>query len=395
MAKASLHILPDSTKLAVDLQIKSGGVWRFDCVEIKKEKGELVLKEQFENLSKESFLNKTHAIHPVYLFINGKGILSKKIKDEANENRVLEFLLPGAKRRDFFLEKFEDDQSSIYSIIRNDLLSEIVEFFESNNYRLINFSINPGILSAFAKIDDKLEQVSNAFYQLDFKNGVIQDLSSTVNQGLVPFGSQSLSTANSSSLAIHLQEQFGNFVNRENEFVSNAVKEEKFKTWMQYGIAASVAFLLVLMTANYFAFDHYSSKQDELNNSYANKKSEILEIDRLKESISKKKALVNYAGIDQYHNYAFYADQIANTIPKQINLTQMFLSPMEGGLKDKKKAEHKRELIWLKGNINQEEYFDSWIEELKELNCCKKVKINQFSYDSKKRTNEFYLVIEV
>jgi len=303
--------------------------------------------------------------------------------------------LPGAKRRDFFLDKFEDDQSSIYSIIRNDLLSEIVEFFESNNYRLINFSINPGILSAFTKIDDKLEQVSNAFYQLDFKNGVIQDLSSTVNQGIVPFGSQSLSTANSSSLAIHLQEQFGNFVNRENEFVSNAVKEEKFKTWMQYGIAASVALLLILMTANYFAFDHYSSKQDELNNSYANKKSEILEIDRLKESISKKKALVNYAGIDQYHNYAFYADQIANTIPKQINLTQMFLSPMEGGLKDKKKAEHKRELIWLKGNISQEEYFDSWVEDLKELGCCKKVKINEFSYDSKKRTNEFYLVIEV
>ncbi|MEM7161717.1 MAG: hypothetical protein AAF487_04680 [Bacteroidota bacterium] len=396
MAEASLHIIPDHTYSAVDLYIQENGEWRFSWTQIKKNKSELLFAKTALNQDRETFLNALKSVHPIYLFISGKGIISKLLKKEENENRVLEQLLPGSQRKLFFLESYVEEHKGIYSIIRQDVLDQIISFFKNEAFRLIDFSINPGQLTSLSSLMKEEPVLANRTHQIHLQNGRIDSLEKSTSTREYSMGEDTFSSDCSSSLALGIKNLlFNEKAQEEHEEVLAFRKEEQFRNWMQKGAMAAVIALLLAVGTNYFVQEHYAKKHQQLYSFDNVHRDNMKEVESLSKRIELKKSLIQSAGIDQVHSYSFYADQLAADLPKQIVLTQMFLSPVQKKLKANKEIEHQRDEIVIRGKIRDEQYFDEWIESLEKMDWVARVNVQAFAYSSREKTNDFHVKIKV
>ena len=106
-------------------------------------------KELIEDDTIESLKNYIDKDVPVYLVLNGRGILHKKVAEAGTDNNsLIQLVLPNAKIQDFYVQNITSEKSCLISIIRKELTAPILSSIQNAGLYCTEFSLGGIVVSS-------------------------------------------------------------------------------------------------------------------------------------------------------------------------------------------------------------------------------------------------------
>ncbi len=347
-------------------------------------------------------VNKIETGTRVIITINGRGVLVKKIelKDQKIDKHVLlSKFFPHANEGDFIIDTLKvDEESMLASIIRKDVINEILNLFDkikcfilkvtpgplniSNILPLINIS-NPKLLIGdhkFLVLDDRINDYTLARYRKQEQMISIQG--EVLNEKLIiafaGFFSSITENTSQSDLPVIL----------------NSRRELKFYNYYKHGIYFLSIALFASLLINFLMFAKYSNDNELLEAEVDTYKELIVEVESLEKSINLKKELVSTAGILNKQILSYYLDQLAECLPEKIVLHDISVFPAEMD-KRTKKLSFDAGVILVEGETNEPLLLNNWIYILKDKRWIRKIDILEFDHNKPEETGKFRFEISL
>lgn len=312
------------------------------------------LFESFEEAVKH--FGKSAAYH---FHVTGSGVLSRKIESLPN---YMDELIINGDPNEFQFSTYDDGNQMAASFFRKALISEELDFVAAQKVHLLG--ISAGLAPLFLLGDDvrvflDFSVVKERGKIVDFQR-LEKPSDRTVFEGSSVQLDQLLCA---SMIGFYLHKQPAYSSSDTERFVLADVNYRQFNQFRKSGVTV-VSVILFALIANYFYVNQLNSNiaQLELDLSVSNESLSLR--DRLEEEKRRKEQLVLSAGVNSPRFLAFYLDEIAKTVPAQINLQEMQVFPVEGKLKNKQKVEVLQDAIRISGSTLGNEVLDNWIEQM-------------------------------
>jgi len=390
----------------IELVIQQDGSYVFNFVTIKKKKTSLITENsQYGIKSIDDLKNSLDVKSPCYIVINGKGVITKKVqlKQDESVKGILNKVLPNANDADFCYQKNQINDSNYFvSIIRKDILNGIFDLLVKNGLvYIIDCFIGPIILNNCFKTIEPIEKVEFLNYNFILNDNQIIDFSyldtrsemKTIN---INGDSVSVELLNSfgAGLSYFIPSEIG--IQNSSELVdiiSNAKEKKKFFV-RGYGLLIFSFFLLLI---NYVAFNHYWSQNNELNSKLEINTSSLRLLDTLKKELNQKSLFLEQNGMLEVSMTSYYADQIAQTLPNSLNLTELIIHPIK-----KQKPNEELELLFFEnnqilvtGNCKSSTEVNEWMKVLKSKSWVSTIELINYKQENAKEIGVFTLQITI
>ncbi|MFN6946681.1 MAG: hypothetical protein ACK4ND_17160, partial [Cytophagaceae bacterium] len=174
-----------ATKKVCGMEIVLGGAMplqmHLTLLEIRKKElhcletnGVLLEEEQLNNPAMKGV--------PVCLAVTGKGILHKRLPSIENPDKreIVSQILPDARAEDFYFQFSEGDGYTYVSIIRKELLDNILEVFRKCNKYVLNISLGPFALEGVHELLG-VEEIYTGVQTISFSGEKIAAISSSAS----------------------------------------------------------------------------------------------------------------------------------------------------------------------------------------------------------------------
>ncbi len=402
------NLMKSASVNGVELAIQSDGKYLFHLATLKKEKSTIVIEQQVVCVNTIADLKeKIDAKMPLVISITGKGIINKKIDaTPIDSNKILlNKILPNANEAEFCIQKtLIDDKSIFVSVIRNSLLDEILNEFKTIGIDSIQecylgpFAIN----NCLPFIDEKINNIQLKNYKLGVKNGLIQDLNQDdtfTAENVITIGDDPIQLEQLISFAT----AFSYHRNTLNSGIVNSILLEELKlnfkekrkfvsrTW-----AMLLSFFFILLI-NYFVFNNYWTKNNEISSRLEINKSSLNRLDTLKNEFQQKKMFMQQNGLMENSLTSFYADKLAESLPNSISWTNLEIHPVK-----KKEANAESDLIQfenkiirISGNCQYSLDLNDWMKHLKNFLWIDKLELLNYKQDNANDKGAFLLEIQL
>ena len=154
------------------------GNYEYDFVLLKKKKNKLIIDKKASGITDlKNALSQIPTGIPVYLIIDGKGVIHKKINllNKENESSILSQILPNANPDEFFLQLTHAGSLKFVSLVRIKIISELIALLKECNFQIVDVSLGPfGINRIYLFLENK-NLIDAGGYQLFFENGSVSD----------------------------------------------------------------------------------------------------------------------------------------------------------------------------------------------------------------------------
>ena len=356
-------------------------MYELNLVVIKKQKTTLVAELQKEEIT--SFEEATKLIDPklpLILLINGKGIIHKKVNVNETDTpaTLLNKILPNANLDEFIIQQTPVNSNQVFvSVIRLNILTEIVEGLVKNKLTAIfGCFLGPFVVNALLPLMDSNlinnEHLIIANHRLQIREQQITDITGTefaANNILI--GNDTISQKTVIAFAGALTYFTGNQDDISNSALLNALKEEfiqKQKFELRGWVALAATF--IILKVNYFVFNNYWSKNNEMNSQLLLTQSALQRYDTLKTEFAQKKEFLEQNGLLENSRTSYYADNLAKDLPGSIQWTSVNIHPLK-----KKKAgdeseilQFENKMIAVSGNCQRSTELNEWMKQVKKQN---------------------------
>lgn len=343
----------------------------------------------FEELNE----NLTTKTLPVILVIDGKGVLNKEI-DFNNESDV-----NWQKNIDFntiYHTSLKGLKSNFISFCRKNIVDETLIKFQKNGLEVVDVYIGSFLSALLYGSIGKDKIVSNDLL-LEFDN-----------EKLIAFTKQPTAT-NAKYYTIGKDTISSDFLPVYGALIDFFVKPKEVskskneslnveeiiykKAFTVLGISMLAGFFIMLLTS-YFLIQYYGSKTAELNlkNVYSSQSYQmILDLEKQKE---KKENILKEAGFLSSKFLSYYGYEIIKSIPADISLSTLNITPMGKETKADKKIGFETKTIIVKGETFSELSFSRWMESLKKMTWLHHFEIISLKKD-KKNKSQFEVKITI
>ena len=390
-----------NTAVGIHVQITTNGYHYFFCL-LKKEKESISIVKSFNTdqlVEKElDFLQN----QSIFLSIDGKGVMHvKEERDEKEIWAIPEKILPNAEAKDFYIQKFVDEQFQWLSFARIDIVQSILDRLAASNIFPAKLMLGAfPVKQVLTLLPNKKEFIFHLYRnKWVFLNGAIDKVEKIepmeswnrlkINESLVIEEPYLLPFANALSF-------FGINTEVEVEELQAVVNNREVffqKKLFQYGGWSALFIMLILLLINFFLFDYYSTKVNKLSAELGQKEELILKMDSLEQEYEQKKFFFDQSGLSKPIRLSYMADRLAATIPPSIQLESLHINP----LKEKKIREGESPNfdighIFIKGISNNSTEFNEWIELLDRQEWIKDIQIEFYNH-IEGRKEEFKLRI--
>lgn len=387
-----IQLLPDGMKCLYCQLINER-----NAIEVSKS-GKFELLKQFSDL----VLSKL----PLYLSIDGSGIMHFRLKEEFKEN-PLDQVLPNAKVEDYYIQRVNLNGELWVSFLRKDLLHKIISDLDAANLNPIQlmlgaFELNPSAIS-------ELEGVSQFDYSLfqnkwKFVNGKL--ISIEKNDNHLESDTRTINIADDLQLeSMYLVPFFHGLIHfgvrgAEISNQPDAIKENKVdftqKRLFVLGGWAALIFCLILLLVNFLLFDYYNAKLNQVQGELSAKNVNSEKVNELEKEVAEKRVFFEKSGLITPELVAFKADRIAATVPKNILLNQIEINPR---LKKKLKADESPSFllgeIIITGESKNTIDLNNWVQQLNAFQWITEVGIVDYETIKNRNAGEFILKIIV
>jgi len=370
----------------------------FLVTSLRKRKKELTIDMQFEVESVDSIQEKLPKKQHVFLAVNTSHVLFKKVTTSStNQNAILNAAFPNINTQDFYYEIISgNNNTSFIALCRRNYVDTIIDDFKAKNIFVTSFSLSNNLITEITDfVTLKSIQSSNAQISLDHK---ITDVSITdANNNQEEYNVNGLLTL--SRYVLSLSGALTSFLNTNNR-VSNSEEKinslfEGFKHQILFKkvLQGSLIVFLVALLLNFFLFNHYFSKVNELQQtSQVNtiNKNAVLSLDK---KLKKTEKIATDILKSSASKSSFYVNEIIKLIPNSVLLSELNYQPLQKRIKKGQNILIQNNTIIISGVSSESESFSNWIKQLENQDWIHTIDI--FYSDTNTSRSEFTLTLNM
>ncbi len=334
----------------------------------------------------EAVIKKFGKENPYHIHLQGAGILTRMVENIPNYK---EQLIVNGDKDDFYFTSLEIGSKIITSFFRKALINEIIKQLSDSKAFLIN--ITAGIVPCLLEIE-KDGKVSFD-YEVEVKNGEIETFNKV--ETAKSFGFKSYEETICDSTLLSTANSFLNYSGGfEAEEKSSYFQNYKDYSQFRFFGLSTVFSILFLLVGNFFYLKSLNQDVADLEIELSLNNENLSVIDRLKQEKTRKEQLIQTSGINAKSFISFYIDEIGRTVPKNINLLELYVFPLKERLKEKRKVEISQENIEIKGVTQSSSVLDDWMEKMNRFEWVERVELINYT---KSETNqaEFKLIVSI
>jgi len=363
----------------------------FLVTSLRKRKKELTIDMQFEVESVDLIAEKLPKKQHVFLIVNTNHVLFKKVTtSNTNQNAILNGAFPNINTHDFYYEIISgNNNTSFIALCRKNYVDTIIDDFKAKNIFVTSFSLSNNLITEITNfVTLKSIQSSNAQVTLD---GEIKDvnITDTINKQ-EEYDVNGLLTANkyilSLSGALTAFLNTNNRISNSEEKINSLFQDFKHQILFKKGLQGSLIVFLVALLLNFFLFNHYFSKVNELQQtSQVNtiNKNAVLSLDK---KLKKTEKIATDILKSSASKSSFYVNEIIKLIPNSILLSELNYQPLQKRIKKNQNILIQNNTIIISGVSSESESFSNWIKQLENYEWVKTVDIHDYSDTSTSRT---------
>jgi hypothetical protein len=354
-------------------------------IEISKKNNDLSITKNETFNSLDHFFDTPKIELPCYIAINTNQVLFKEIETiDFNEMKILNKAYPNLKIEDFYYEILKLEKKAIIFICRKDYIDSLLEKFLKNKINVCGFNLGLSSIGNLLPFFNE-DVFSTNNYTVDLKsiqkiltvdnnpkksNYLINGLQLT-NNNIVAF-----STVLNPLLSI--EKNAGNTNLKNNHFEDHFLQNSFFKKFSR----TMVGFFLTILLINFFVFNHYFNKAEEVSNTLIINNVNVEKIKKLNEALKFKEALVLGLTKDESSKSSIILNNIAESVPQTILLTSLHFNPLLKKIKADAPITTIDKTIVLVGNSTSKENFSDWITRLENMDWIQQVSIVFYGNDN-------------
>jgi Tfp pilus assembly protein PilN len=388
-------MLPKTNVAGVAINFRSSKEFLISAVIIVKQGNTIITCQKNENLSR---LNDLKSIIPsdipIVVNISGKVVLNKT--QHAGSKPTEAIPLPSSV--DFYSFEYNDFSTSTLSFCRKDIVDELVNDLKKLGFPIVCLSLGPYVASALWRY----KLVASNTLPIFENNLILEEqhilLDPETNQNgscrAVTISDESFAESivlpYSISFSYLLKGNLGNLINGEPEML---VKDFNFRLLYLHTRYYLLAGIFILLIINFFVLNslntknNYLREQVELNTTIINK------IDSLKSDLKTKEEFLMYANKNQTH-YGMLLDQLALSVPPEVNLTQLIIFPLKDKIKKSEPVSTDKKII-ISGFAQNSYIVNQWMQDIKQLEWTKEVNLVKYKFGEETKTGDFQLELEI
>jgi hypothetical protein len=336
---------------------------------------------------------------PIYVFLNGRGILHKKVNLlPQSEEELVQTVLPGAKASDFYTQEFQQEKNAYISIVRKQLVQEVL-----NTFTALQLSVWALSLGAFQCVSLYSLLRPNAHNgELEFSRHRLTFLNETLESYT------SLNTLPEFPKQIHIDQEkidsrlllsyigalgvLLDLPNVEASIDTLQDSKDEFRASVHFKILSIgvLGLFLFVLLLNFVLFSLFTSQNNELSARENTFSGMLKEMEALEKEVAEKQMFLSGAGWLAPSRASYLADRIAATVPVSVRLTEMAVHPVdELKTKTERKTVFDTGKIRLSGNTTKPTILNEWVDELKMIDKIESTKLLQYRYDHKEKVGNF------
>ena len=323
--------------------------------------------QMFDDL--ESVVKKFGTSKAYHLHVLGSGILSRKIVSTPSYK---EELILNGNPDEFLFSSYDDGEQQVVSFTRLNGIQQELELIAENKWHFLGFSCGNATLCSLLE-DEKI----TLDYDIELQNGKVITFSRALSskqkcQYRGEFYTEKELLAKSIVQASPMNEAY----TTHSDFHFPEVQENyrQFAQFKTFGMLA-IGTIFVALLSVYFYQNHLNQAIAELELDVSIHNENLSLLDRLEQEKERKGQLITNAGVNSKRFLTFYLDEIGNSVPAEITLSDLSLFPVQGKLKNKQRVELDQERISIVGSTKGNEVLDDWMEKMNRFDWVVRVEL--------------------
>ena len=344
-------------------------------VVIAKNRKNKIIKDWFTQGAKRvDELKEVNRKLPVSLVLTGKGVLTKKLRLQGDENPVLS-VFPQGNPAEFYYQVLKGDPYSYVSIARRSLVDHAVASIQQAGFRVLDISLG---FTAIEPLLSFIEQpaFNTATYSLRAAQGVITDFelqqTELLNQEEYLISQQYLRSYDLLAFAAATGLLIGN-EHSDIEILRVQREELKYQRYFRTATLSLLMFVFIVLLLNFFVYSYYYQRNDH----YA-VNGHVVNIKGLSSSISDKELFLHNQEWLFQPRSSYFADRLAGFLPDGIWLSALHF---------------KGDTILLHGGCDDPDRINLLISNIKTLKEVKQVEMKNYAYQKEEDIGVFSIDI--
>ncbi len=345
---------------------------------VNKKRDDLVITDtfKFENIEDANFDNFSNLPTIITLYTD-KILIKESELTEKNDIVLVKKNFPNLTIEEFYFDIWRTDGKAIISIARKSYIDEIIDFFQEKN-KLNVLAVNIGVsnikhLTGFIS-EDTILLNSKSF---DKKN-ILINLNQSNQSKIYSVNGINIKSDNLisfSSIVDFISESSNGSIDQLNVFMKDKFFQENFfKKYIKFFIFT----LLGLLVLNFFIFNHYYNKSNEVNILSTNEIENQKRIEFLKKTIVDKEKSVAELSHTNTQRISSILNKIGKSVPSTIILNELQFQPLQKKGNSEVLTKYSEKNIMVAGNSNSNIEFTNWIENLSSFDNIHEVIILKF-----------------
>lgn len=300
---------------------------------------------------------------PVVVNIEGWGVLVKKLSK--NTDGVVDTTLIPDNNDDFEVFMHDQTENVIASVVRKELLTEVITEFRRLSLNLAGMSAGPGAVGLLIPILGMDGKQPVGSWSLEIVGNEITEIKTLQEQEYCEyyFGGESVSSLLLGSLGLVVGYLSGNTGSEPvNDNLNGAF------VYRRLTFLSTLAVFLILFAAlviNFLLFDRYSKKYDTVSNEYIRNETIIRELRNAEEELKKREAIISGTGLERKNQFAWYSDRLALLKPAKVLLTRLAIQPPERKIQVGREIIFKSNLLIVEGETSDLIQVHYWINHIR------------------------------
>jgi hypothetical protein len=386
--KVSHWILTQGTFAGLEYLQKPDGFY-YNLTILQKEKGIAKIIATHTDIGSiealKVFLEETI---PVYLVINIGGMLHRKLDyTPTSKKEALQAVFPSANTDDFLVQQTITKRDTLISIIRKESCQEIIGKLKKNKVEVIKiFAGNFLVQHLLAVIAEDISSLPLIGFSLTIEQHQIVSFDKAILPVTsIALGDQRIDSTQLPSVTMAFLGITQSAVKGLPLASTQATKGAfLYKRLFYYTSMFLLGFFFVALLINYFLFEQYATKAQELKLELTQQQNLLKQRDTLAQILEQKKAVLGGQMTVGKSKTSFYSDQLAASLPNSMQLLEMIIYPVietnDYGTEEKI-PQYETNVIRIKGKCQASVFYNDWKRNIQTLSWVKSIQNISYQND--------------
>tara|TARA_R110002072_G_scaffold287464_4_gene453155 strand:+ start:28122 stop:29297 length:1176 start_codon:yes stop_codon:yes gene_type:complete len=351
----------------------------YHLIKVIIKKGSVKIQNQEYNLSFDDLTAKLNKNTPLILSFAGRKVINKTVVKQSN---YLDKILFNKDPEDFFIFELFENENVLISLVRKEVVDEVLGLFKKQELSVIDLSVGPFILENIKSFTPGLQEIKSPNFNYDFTSKAFSFFDPNDDRLIfINIGGETMDTRGLIAFS-----GFINYLNRENtysnfdSFLITLAQDFSYKKATTTVSTYFIITLFLLLVASYLTNNIYAEKSREIQKELVINEQVKEQILKLENDVQYKQNVISGSNIGSYGSVTFFLSQIASELGPDIIFNELNVYPVQGQISQNDKINIFPNRITISGATSSNISFNQWILKLESLEWVEKAEMNSYAF---------------